>query len=127
LAVEHPVWRGFGGRLESVMRYGENPHQAAGFYVSGDKRPGVATARQVQGKELSYNNINDTDAAYECVAEFAESAVVVIKHANPSGVGIAADQYAAYLKAYACDPVSIYGGIVAVNRTLEAVTATDLA
>ena len=87
----------------------------------------MATARQIQGKELSYNNINDTDAAYECVAEFTEPAVVVIKHANPSGVAIAADQYSAYLKAYACDPVSIYGGIVAVNRTLEAVTATDLA
>ena len=110
-----------------VLRYGENPHQKAAFYADGSKRPGVATARQVQGKELSYNNINDTEAAYECVAEFGEPAVVVIKHANPSGVAIGKDQYAAYLKAYACDPVSIYGGIVAVNRTLEAVTATDLA
>ena len=110
-----------------ILRYGENPHQRAAFYSDGSKRPGVATARQVQGKELSYNNINDTDAAYECVAEFTEPAVVVIKHANPSGVAIAADQYSAYLKAYACDPVSIYGGIVAVNRTLEARTATDLA
>jgi len=80
----------------------------------------VATARIVQGKELSYNNINDTDAAYECVAEFSEPAVVVIKHANPCGVAIGKDQYSAYLKAYACDPVSIYGGIVAVNRMLEA-------
>ena len=110
-----------------ILRYGENPHQQAAFYSDGSKRPGVATARQVQGKELSYNNINDTDAAYECVAEFAEPAVVVIKHANPSGVAIGADQYSAYLKAYACDPVSIYGGIVALNRTLEAQTATDLA
>ena len=110
-----------------VLRYGENPHQKAAFYADGSKRPGVATARQVQGKELSYNNINDTEAAYECVAEFSEPAVVVIKHANPSGVAVGQDQYAAYLKAYACDPVSIYGGIVAVNRTLEAVTATDLA
>ena len=110
-----------------ILRYGENPHQQAAFYADGSKRPGVATARQVQGKELSYNNINDTDAAYECVAEFSEPAVVVIKHANPSGVAIGSDQYSAYLKAYACDPVSIYGGIVAVNRTLEAVTATDLA
>jgi phosphoribosylaminoimidazolecarboxamide formyltransferase/IMP cyclohydrolase len=109
-----------------VLRYGENPHQKAAFYADGSKRPGVATARQVQGKELSYNNINDTEAAYECVAEFSEPAVVVIKHANPSGVAIAADQYSAYLKAYACDPVSIYGGIVAVNRTLEAQTATEL-
>jgi phosphoribosylaminoimidazolecarboxamide formyltransferase/IMP cyclohydrolase len=110
-----------------VLRYGENPHQQAAFYSDGSKRPGVATARQVQGKELSYNNINDTDAAYECVAEFAEPAVVVIKHANPWGVAIGKDQYSAYLKAYQCDPVSIYGGIVAVNRTLEAETATDLA
>ena len=110
-----------------VLRYGENPHQQAAFYADGSKRPGVATARIVQGKELSYNNIGDTEAAYECVAEFSEPAVVVIKHANPCGVAIAKDQYSAYLKAYACDPVSIYGGIVAVNRTLEAVTATDLA
>jgi phosphoribosylaminoimidazolecarboxamide formyltransferase / IMP cyclohydrolase len=113
-------------RLQA-LRYGENPHQQAAFYSDGSKRPGVATARQVQGKELSYNNINDTDAAYECVAEFSEPAVVVIKHANPCGVAIGKDQYSAYLKAYECDPVSIYGGIVAVNRTLEAQTATDLA
>src|SRR5689334_13322272 len=110
-----------------TLRYGENPHQQAAFYSDGSKRPGVATARVVQGKELSYNNIGDTEAAYECVAEFSEPAVVVIKHANPCGVAIAKDQYGAYLKAYQCDPVSIYGGIVAVNRTLEAVTATDLA
>src|SRR5262245_35487228 len=110
-----------------ALRYGENPHQQAAFYSDGSRRPGVATARQVQGKELSYNNINDTEAAYECVAEFSEPAVVVIKHANPCGVAIGKDQYSAYLKAYECDPVSIYGGIVAVNRTLEAQTATDLA
>ncbi len=110
-----------------ILRYGENPHQKAAFYSDGSGRPGVATARMVQGKELSYNNINDTEAAYECVAEFSEPAVVVIKHANPCGVAIGKDQHSAYLKAYACDPVSIYGGIVAVNRTLEAVTAADLA
>jgi phosphoribosylaminoimidazolecarboxamide formyltransferase / IMP cyclohydrolase len=109
-----------------TLRYGENPHQQAAFYSDGSRRPGVATARMVQGKELSYNNINDTEAAYECVAEFSEPAVVVIKHANPCGVAIGKDQHAAYLKAYECDPVSIYGGIVAVNRTLEAVTAADL-
>src|SRR4051812_39609727 len=109
-----------------TLRYGENPHQQAAFYGDGSKRPGVATARQVQGKELSYNNIGDTDAAYECVAEFKEPAVVVVKHANPCGVAIGKDQYGAYLKAYACDPVSIYGGIVALNTTLEAKTAEDL-
>ena len=108
-----------------TLRYGENPHQQAAFYADGSKRPGVATARMVQGKELSYNNINDTDAAYECVAEFSEPAVVVIKHANPCGVAIGADQYSAYLKAYACDPVSIFGGIVALNRTLDAETADE--
>ena len=110
-----------------TLRYGENPHQQAAFYSDGSKRPGIATARMIQGKELSYNNIGDTDAAYECVAEFSEPAVVVVKHANPCGVAIDKDQYQAYLKAYACDPVSIYGGIVALNRTLEAATATDLA
>jgi len=109
-----------------TLRYGENPHQQAAFYSDGSKRPGVATARMVQGKELSYNNIGDTEAAYECVAEFKEPAVVVVKHANPCGVAIGADQYGAYLKAYACDPVSIYGGIVALNTTLEAKTAEDL-
>ena len=117
------------GAAERVQtrRYGENPHQKAAFYSDGSKRPGIATARMVQGKELSYNNIGDTDAAYECVAEFKEPAVVVVKHANPCGVAIGQDQYSAYLKAYACDPVSIYGGIVAVNTKLEANTATDLA
>jgi phosphoribosylaminoimidazolecarboxamide formyltransferase/IMP cyclohydrolase len=110
-----------------ILRYGENPHQQAAFYSDGTRRPGVATARQVQGKELSYNNIGDTDAAYECVAEFKEPAVVVVKHANPCGVAIAKDQFSAYVKAYECDPVSIFGGIVAVNTTLEARTAEALA
>ncbi|MFO1079893.1 MAG: bifunctional phosphoribosylaminoimidazolecarboxamide formyltransferase/IMP cyclohydrolase [Reyranellaceae bacterium] len=110
-----------------VLRYGENPHQQAAFYADGSRRPGVATARIVQGKELSYNNIADTEAAYECVAEFKQPAVVVIKHANPCGVAIAADQFSAYQKAHACDPVSIFGGIVAVNTTLEARTAEELA
>jgi phosphoribosylaminoimidazolecarboxamide formyltransferase/IMP cyclohydrolase len=110
-----------------TLRYGENPHQKAAFYADGSRRPGVATARQVQGKELSYNNIGDTEAAYECVAEFKEPAVVVIKHANPCGVAVAKDQFTAYRKAYECDPVSIFGGIVAVNATLEARTAEELA
>jgi phosphoribosylaminoimidazolecarboxamide formyltransferase/IMP cyclohydrolase len=110
-----------------TLRYGENPRQQAAFYADGSKRPGIATARMVQGKELSYNNIGDTEAAYECVAEFSGPAVVVVKHANPCGVAVAQDQYSAYLKAYACDPVSIYGGIVALNTTLEARTAEDLA
>ena len=99
------------------MRYGENPHQAAAFYVTGDgARPGVASARQIQGKELSYNNLNDTDAAFELVAEFAPPAVAIIKHANPCGVAIGGSLAEAWDKALACDPVSAFGGIVAVNR-----------
>jgi phosphoribosylaminoimidazolecarboxamide formyltransferase/IMP cyclohydrolase len=108
------------------MRYGENPHQSAGFYRTADARPGVATARQVQGKQLSYNNINDTDAAYECVAEFdaaRTAAVAIIKHANPCGVAEAESLGEAYERALRCDPVSAFGGIVALNRTLDAEAA----
>ena len=121
-----PAWRAFGGRLAQTMRYGENPHQKAAFYVSGDPRPGVATARQLQGKELSYNNLNDTDAAYELVGEFdaaRTAAVAIIKHANPCGVAEGASLVDAYRKALACDPVSAFGGIVALNRTLDAEAA----
>jgi phosphoribosylaminoimidazolecarboxamide formyltransferase/IMP cyclohydrolase len=129
LEVEHPAWRAFGGKLETVMRYGENPHQTAGFYVTGDKRPGVATARQMQGKQLSYNNINDTDAAFELVGEFdpaRSAAVAIIKHANPCGVGVGGTLREAYAKALACDPVSAFGGIVAVNRLLDAEAAEEI-
>ena len=111
------------------MRYGENPHQSAGFYTTGDPRPGVATARQLQGKQLSYNNINDTDAAFELVAEFdpaGAAAVAIIKHANPCGVGIGATLCEAYRKALACDPVSAFGGIVAINRPLDAQAAEEI-
>ncbi len=114
------------GRLRETLRYGENPHQHAAFYVNGG-RPGVATARQVQGKELSYNNLNDTDAAYECVAEFADPACVIVKHANPCGVAVAADPEAAWDRALAADPVSAFGGVVALNRTLDAATAERIA
>ncbi|MEI5678918.1 MULTISPECIES: bifunctional phosphoribosylaminoimidazolecarboxamide formyltransferase/IMP cyclohydrolase [unclassified Mesorhizobium] len=129
LAIEHPTWRAFGGKLENVMRYGENPHQQAGFYVTGEKRPGVATARQLQGKQLSYNNINDTDAAFELVGEFdpaGSAAVAIIKHANPCGVAEGTTLKAAYAKALACDPVSAFGGIVAVNRLLDAEAAEEI-
>ncbi|PBB97237.1 bifunctional phosphoribosylaminoimidazolecarboxamide formyltransferase/IMP cyclohydrolase [Mesorhizobium sp. WSM3862] len=129
LEIEHPTWRAFGGRLDQVMRYGENPHQGAGFYLSGDKRPGVATARQLQGKQLSYNNINDTDAAFELVGEFdptRSAAIAIIKHANPCGVAEGATLKAAYAKAVACDPVSAYGGIVAMNRILDAEAAEEI-
>jgi len=116
----------FTGRRAELLRYGENPHQGAAFYVSG-ARPGVATAQQVQGKALSYNNINDTDAAYECVAEFAEPSVVIVKHANPCGVASAGSLAEAWGLALRCDPVSAFGGVVAVNRTLDAETAREIA
>jgi phosphoribosylaminoimidazolecarboxamide formyltransferase/IMP cyclohydrolase len=118
------------GTRRQTLRYGENPHQQAAFYVSGDERPGVATSRQLQGKELSYNNLNDTDAAYEAVAEFdpAETpAVVIVKHANPCGVAIAPSMAEAYRRALACDPVSAFGGIIALNRTLDGETAAEIA
>jgi len=115
------------GERREVLRYGENPHQSAAFYAGGAARPGVATARQLQGKELSYNNYNDTDAAFEAVAEFAEPACVVVKHANPCGVARGATPREAYLRALACDPVSAFGGIVALNRPLDAGTAAEIA
>jgi phosphoribosylaminoimidazolecarboxamide formyltransferase / IMP cyclohydrolase len=121
-----PDYRAFGGRLIERLRYGENPHQSAAFYRTPDLRFGVATARQVQGKQLSYNNINDTDAAYECVAEFdpkRTAACAIIKHANPSGVAEGESLLEAYRKALACDSVSAFGGIVALNRTLDAEAA----
>ncbi|MFN5684557.1 bifunctional phosphoribosylaminoimidazolecarboxamide formyltransferase/IMP cyclohydrolase [Bradyrhizobium sp.] len=121
-----PDYRAFGGRLIQSLRYGENPHQHAAFYALPGRRPGVATARQVQGKELSYNNINDTDAAYECIAEFdpaRTAACVIVKHANPCGVAEGPDLITAYQKALACDSTSAVGGIIAMNRKLDAATA----
>jgi len=121
-----PDYRAFGGRLIEPLRYGENPHQSAAFYRTPDVRFGVASARQAQGKQLSYNNINDTDAAYECVAEFdpaRTAACAIIKHANPCGVAEGDTLLDAYRKALACDPVSAFGGIVALNRTLDAEAA----
>jgi phosphoribosylaminoimidazolecarboxamide formyltransferase/IMP cyclohydrolase len=123
LKNDAPEFRSLGGRLIQPLRYGENPHQTAAFYKTPDRRPGVATARQLQGRELSYNNINDTDAAYECIAEFdatRTAACVIVKHANPCGVAEGADLVGAYRKALACDSTSAYGGIVALNRTLDA-------
>jgi phosphoribosylaminoimidazolecarboxamide formyltransferase/IMP cyclohydrolase len=126
LGTEAPEFRAFGGRLIQALRYGENPHQKAAFYRLPDRRPGVSTLRQLQGKELSYNNINDTDAAFECVAEFdpdRTAACVIVKHANPCGVAEGGDLATAYRRALACDSTSAYGGIIALNRTLDAETA----
>lgn len=122
LKIETPKWKALAGELQSSLRYGENPHQVAGFYLTGEKRFGVSTAEVLQGKQLSYNNINDTDAAFELVAEFdpqKSAAVAIIKHANPCGVAKGNNLKDAYLKALACDPVSAFGGIVALNQTLD--------
>ena len=116
----------FAGERKQQLRYGENPHQAAAFYVAkepGRPRAGIATATQLQGKELSYNNLNDTDAAFELVAEFAAPTIAIIKHANPCGVASSADLTTAYERALACDPVSAFGGIIAANRPLDGKTA----
>ncbi len=129
LSIETPHYRAIGGVLKEKMRYGENPHQSAGFYLTGDKRPGVATATLLQGKQLSYNNINDTDAAYELVAEFLPEnapAVAIIKHANPCGVATGTTLLDAYKRALACDPVSAFGGVIALNQTLDAETAEEI-
>ncbi len=118
------------GTLAQTLRYGENPHQSAAFYRTAEARPGVSTARQLQGKELSFNNINDTDAAYECVAEFDANeapAVVIVKHANPCGAAVGTSLLDAYEKALACDPVSAFGGIVALNRRLDRAAAEAIA
>ena len=124
-----PRRRAFAGELVQTMRYGENPHQAASFYRFAQPRIGVATARQLQGKELSYNNINDTDAAFELIAEFAPEAgpaCAIIKHANPCGVATGASMREAYERALACDPTSAFGGIVALNSRLDAATAEEI-
>ena len=124
-----PARRAFVGRLAQRLRYGENPHQRAAFYLDGSARPGVATARQLQGKELSYNNINDTDAAFELAAELdpARPAAVIVKHANPCGVAMAPSLAEAYARAYDCDRISAFGGIVALNRPLDGPTAERIA
>ena len=129
LSIEMPQYRAIGGSLKEAMRYGENPHQSAGFYVTGDQRPGVATATLLQGKQLSYNNINDTDAAFELVAEFpAENgpACAIIKHANPCGVATGPSLVEAYKRALACDSTSAFGGIIALNQMLDAATAEEI-
>src|ERR1700753_1563910 len=127
--TDPPRRRALGGTLRQPLRYGENPHQQAAFYVDGSSRPGVASAVQIQGKELSYNNINDTDAAYELVAEFdpkASPACAIIKHANPCGVALGRTLKDAYLAALACDTTSAFGGVLAFNTTLDGATAEEI-
>ncbi len=124
-----PARRAIAGELVQTMRYGENPHQKAAFYRFSDPRTGVATAHQLQGKELSYNNINDTDAAFELIAEFdpfAGPACAIIKHANPCGVATGETLRQAYDRALACDPISAFGGIIALNQRFDAATAEQI-
>jgi phosphoribosylaminoimidazolecarboxamide formyltransferase/IMP cyclohydrolase len=124
-----PRRRAVAGTLAQTLRYGENPHQQAAFYTDGSDRPGVATAKQWQGKELSYNNINDTDAAFELVSEFDPTdgpACAIIKHANPCGVAQGASLKEAYGRAFDCDRTSAFGGIIALNRPLDAETAEEI-
>jgi phosphoribosylaminoimidazolecarboxamide formyltransferase/IMP cyclohydrolase len=115
------------GARRQLLSYGENPHQSAAFYVTDNTIPCLANATQLQGKPLSYNNINDADGAWELVSEFSEPTVAIIKHANPCGVASAATMKEAYLKALECDPVSAFGGIIALNRTLDSATAEEIA
>tara|TARA_R110002124_G_scaffold220063_9_gene385901 strand:- start:4283 stop:5872 length:1590 start_codon:yes stop_codon:yes gene_type:complete len=131
-AIDEPAPRRrvFAGTLAQTLRYGENPHQTAAFYTDGASRPGVATAAQHQGKELSYNNINDTDAAFELVSEFLPAngpACAIIKHANPCGVARGGSLREAYMRAFDCDRTSAFGGIIALNRALDAETAEEIA
>jgi phosphoribosylaminoimidazolecarboxamide formyltransferase/IMP cyclohydrolase len=130
-AERFPAQLCLAGHRAEVLRYGENPHQEAAFYLADggpiEPRTGVATARQIQGKALSYNNLNDTDAAFELVAEFERPAVAIIKHANPCGVAMAETLLEAYQRALASDPVSAYGSIIAVNRPLDAAAAGEIA
>ena len=126
---ESPRRRAVAGTLAQTLRYGENPHQQASFYTDGSARQGVATAKQWQGKELSYNNINDTDAAFELVAEFDPKdgpAVAIIKHANPCGVARGDSLSAAYKSAFQCDQTSAFGGIIALNQPLDGETAEEI-
>jgi len=126
LETSFPERLNFSGILKQELRYGENPHQIAAFYKNNDNQPGIATATQLQGKELSFNNFNDTDAAFELISEFNLPACAIIKHANPCGVALSKTPKEAYLNALSCDPESAFGGIVALNVTLDRATAEEI-
>lgn len=126
-AGEHPAYLAVGGRRLQTLRYGENPHQAASFYAAGPPGSGITALRQLQGKDLSYNNINDADAALQCVAEFGDSpACAIVKHANPCGVALGKSLIEAYRRALECDTASAFGGIIALNRPLDEETAHEI-
>lgn len=126
LAEDFPKQFSISGNLLQTLRYGENPHQKAAFYALNNGI-GIAHCKQLQGKELSYNNINDADAALLLVKEFKEPAAVIVKHANPCGVAIAETIHDAYVKAYSCDTLSAFGGIIALNRPVNKQTAEEIA
>ena len=127
LGQEYPETLNLTATLRQTLRYGENPHQTAAFYVGDQPRMGIATAIQVQGKELSYNNLNDTDAAFNLVSEFTQQpAIAIIKHANPCGVAVGDDLLSTYRRAFACDSTSAFGGIIACNRPLDGKTAAAI-
>ncbi len=128
LGESFPPCIALGAELKQLLRYGENPHQQAAFYSNGDSRLGIATAEQIQGKELSYNNLNDTDAAFELAAEFTnDPACIIVKHANPCGVAQDNILHVAYTRALACDIESAFGGIIAMNQTMDKATAIEVA
>ena len=126
--IASPSYFAIGGKLAQGLRYGENPHQSAAAYKTGDSRSGILDAQQIQGKELSYNNINDADAALEALREFGtvKPICVIVKHANPCGVAVGSTPVEAYLKALACDSTSAFGGIIALNRKLDNETAAEI-
>ncbi len=126
LETSFPERLNFSGTLKQELRYGENPHQTAAFYTNSDSQPGLATATQLQGKELSFNNFNDTDAAFELISEFKQTACAIIKHANPSGVALSKTPKEAYLNALSCDPESAFGGVVALNVPIDGETAEEI-
>src|SRR5690606_33281991 len=122
----YPAWIGGSWERAAVLRYGENPHQSAALYTT-DGRPGLAQAKQQHGKELSYNNYTDADAAWRAAYDHSSPAVAIIKHANPCGIAIGADVAEAHRKAHACDPVSAFGGVIAVNREVTVELAEQVA
>ncbi|EGD54677.1 bifunctional phosphoribosylaminoimidazolecarboxamide formyltransferase/IMP cyclohydrolase [Gordonia neofelifaecis] len=124
---QFPVWAGATWKRSATLRYGENPHQAAALYVSNDAAPGLAEAQQLHGKEMSFNNYTDGDAAWRAAYDHAEPAVAIIKHANPCGIAVGADIAEAHRRAHACDPVSAYGGVIATNREVSVEMAEQVA
>ncbi|NCT89586.1 bifunctional phosphoribosylaminoimidazolecarboxamide formyltransferase/IMP cyclohydrolase [Cellulomonas sp. APG4] len=126
-ATGFPAWVGATWERAEVLRYGENPHQRAALYTAGHGEPGLAQARQLHGKAMSYNNYVDADAAWRAAHDHAEPAVAIIKHANPCGIAVGADVAEAHARAHACDPVSAFGGVIAANRVLTRAAAEQIA